>query len=87
YTSALDYDKAGNLSHELNIQTAQTAGTTTRQVSISGSTHTVSHETVQSNASVHNNSYAYDNMQRQTLVEGSSNNNAADQNNLTSTQG
>ncbi|MFZ6876633.1 hypothetical protein ACO0LF_31770, partial [Undibacterium sp. Di27W] len=42
---------------------------------------------VQSNASVHNNSYAYDNMQRQTLVEGSSNNNAADQNNLTSTQG
>ncbi|BBB62226.1 hypothetical protein UNDKW_3953 [Undibacterium sp. KW1] len=85
YTSALEYDKAGNLKHELNIQVAQTAGTTTRQVSISGSTHTVSHETVQINAAVHNNSYAYDSMQRQTLVEGTSS--TADQGSLNSTQG
>lgn len=85
YTSVLEYDQAGNLKHEVNIQTAQTAGTTTRQVSISGSSHTVSHETVQTNAIVHNNSYAYDSMQRQTLVEGTST--TADQSSLTASQG
>ncbi|MFZ6768536.1 hypothetical protein ACO0LM_15870 [Undibacterium sp. Di26W] len=87
YLTALGYDKAGNLSHESDVQQTQAAGTTSRQVSISGSMHTVSHETVASTSFVHNNNYAYDSMQRQILVEGANNNNAADANNVNSTQG
>ncbi|MFZ6760926.1 hypothetical protein ACO0K9_27285, partial [Undibacterium sp. Ji50W] len=87
YLTALGYDKAGNLSHESDVQQTQATGTTTRQVSISGSMHTVSHETVASTSFVHNNNYAYDSMQRQILVEGANNNSAADANNVNSTQG
>ncbi|MCH8620256.1 hypothetical protein [Undibacterium sp. TS12] len=56
-------------------------------MSISGRKHTVKHEQAALAAATKDNWYAYDGMQRQNLVEGSTNATAADNANVNASQG
>ncbi len=87
YAIAFDYDKNGNLLHQHQTQQTEAASTTTRNVSISGTQHTIKHEQAALAAATKDNWYAYDGMQRQTLVEGSTNATAADNTNVNASQG
>jgi YD repeat-containing protein len=83
----MEYDAAGNLVHQQNTKLAHGAGTVMQQVQIDGVVQTVVHGLAATDTQVQDLWYAYDDMNRQVMIEGAANGNAADGNNLTEAQG
>lgn len=83
----MDYDKMGNLAHQQTVQTAHGVSIATQTMVIDGVNHTVKQEISAATAKTDNLWYAYDSMQRQLLIEGAADSNAANNANLSTTQG
>ena len=83
----MDYDKMGNIVHQQTVQTAHGVSTASENMVIDGASHTVTQEISAATARTDNLWYAYDSMQRQLMIEGGADGNAANNANLTATQG
>ncbi|MFZ6721382.1 carbohydrate-binding protein [Undibacterium sp. Ji49W] len=86
-TVLMDYDKNGNIIHQQEIQQAHGDFVTLQQLTIDGQLTTFTQDVSAAQAHVQSSWYAYDNMQRQTLVDGALNGNADDYRNINNEQG
>ncbi|MFS2027882.1 hypothetical protein [Massilia sp. CT11-137] len=86
-SALLEYDDNGNLLHRHVTQQAHGAGTVLQQVTIDGVSRVVTRNLASLAGETQDLWYAYDEMNRQVMVEGAANGNTADTNNLTTAQG
>jgi hypothetical protein len=83
----LEHDDDGNVVHRHVFEQAHGAGTVLQQVTIDGTSRIVSRNLASIAGSTQDLWYAYDAMNRQVMIEGAANGNAADTANLTEAQG
>ncbi|MFL6676160.1 MAG: transglycosylase SLT domain-containing protein [Massilia sp.] len=83
----MEYDAVGNLLHQKESAQARSSGTLLEQLPIDGKTLTVARGIATRGASTRDQWYAYDSMNRQVMIEGAANRDAADANNLAEMQG
>ncbi len=86
-SALLEYDNDGNLLRRHVTQQAHGAGTVLQQVTIDGVSRVVTRNLASLAGETQDLWYAYDDMNRQVMVEGAANGNTADTNNLTTAQG